>query len=106
MMKFKKGDKVFVRAGKDRGREGEIVEVFPDKRTAIVMGVNMYKKHVKKAVARDGKGGVYDLPRPIHLSKLMLIDPKTKKPTRVGFKIEGGKKLRIAKKSGVIIDTK
>lgn len=104
MLKFKTGDTVQVRSGKDKGRTGVIQAVLPKVSKAYVEGVNMYKKHVKKAIAQDGKGGVYDLPRPISLSKLSVIDPKTKKPTRVSFKVEGGKKLRVSSK-GTILDS-
>ena len=89
-------------AGKDKGSEGKIESIVGDK--AILQGINMYKKHVKKNMTKDGKGGIFDIPRPIAFSKLMVIDPKTGKPTRVGFKIEGDKKVRIAKRSGVILD--
>ncbi len=106
MQKIKTGDKVMVMRGKDKGREGTVERVFPKKGTAFVPGINIYKKHIKKQMAADGKGGIYEIPRPITLSKLAVIDPKTKKPTRVGFKVEGGKKLRISKKSGVILDQK
>ncbi len=104
MLKYKTGDKVVVISGKDKGREGTIERIYPKKGVAIVSGVNIYKKHIKKALARDGKGGIYEVPRPIDLSKLMIIDPKIGKPTRVAFKVEGGKKLRVSKKSGVIVD--
>lgn len=104
MLKYKVGDKVKVLRGKDKGREGVIERIFVKKGTALVPGINLYKKHVKKTVARDGKGGVYELPRPINLSKLVIIDPKTKKPTRVGFEVKGGKKLRLSKKSKSILD--
>jgi large subunit ribosomal protein L24 len=103
MNKFRTGDKVKVRSGKDRGREGTI-EAIVDGDKALIQGINVYKKHVKKQVTQDGKGGIFDIPRPISLSKLAFIDPKTGKPTRVGFKIEGDRKVRIAKKSGKIID--
>jgi len=104
MLKYKVGDKVVILSGKDKGRKGVIEIIYPMKNKALVPGVNVYKKHVKKAVAADKKGGVYELPRPILLSKLAIIDPKKGKPTRVGFKIEGGKKLRVSKLSGVILD--
>lgn len=106
MLKFTKGDKIIVRTGKDRGREGVIEKVFPKKGTALVPGINVYKKHVKKEIARDGKGGVYEIPRPISLSKISLMDPKTNKTTRVGFRIEGDKKVRVAKKSKTILEIK
>lgn len=90
-------------SGKDRGQEGVIESIVGGSR-AIVQNINMYKKHIKKQATQDGKGGIFDIPRAIELSKLMVIDPKTKKPTRVGFKIEGDKKVRIAKKSGMMLD--
>ena len=104
MLKYKVGDKVIVRNGKDRGREGTIEKIFTRDMTALVQGVNVYKKHVKGALTKDGKGGIFDIPRPILMSKLAVVDPKTKKITRVGFRIEGDKKIRIAKKSGNILD--
>lgn len=103
MNKFKVGDQVKVMSGKDRGKEATIEGIVGGKK-ALVQGVNVYKKHVKKQMTQDGKGGIFEIPRAIDLSKLMLIDPKTKKPTRVGFKIEGDRKVRIAKKSGTILD--
>ncbi len=106
MQKIKTGDKVMVLRGKDKGREGTVERVFPKKGVAFVPGINIYKKHVKKQMAADGKGGIYEIPRPIAVSKLAVIDPKTKKPTRVGFKVQGDKKLRISIKSGVILDQK
>lgn len=105
MLKYKAGDKVKVLQGKDRGREGTILKIDRKKGTALVEGINMYKKHVKAQVARDGKGGVYEIPRPMQLSKLAVIDPKTKKPARVGFKIEGKNKVRINKKTKKVIDS-
>ena len=106
MLKYKVGDTVKILSGKDRGREGKIERIFPKKGTALIPETNIYKKHVKKALARDGKGGIYEIPRPIRLSKLAVIDPATKKPTRIGFKVQGGKKLRIAKKSNKLLDAK
>ena len=106
MLKFTKGDKVIVRVGRDRGHEGVIERIFPKKGTALVPGVNVYKKHIKKQIARDGKGGIYEIPRPIAFSKLSLVDPKTNKATRIGFKLEGDKKVRVAKKSKSILGIK
>lgn len=102
MNKFKVGDKVQVRNGKDRGREGVIESITSG--LALVQGVNVYKKHVKKSLTKDNKGGIFEIPRPIALSRLSVLDPKTGKPTRVGFKIEGDKKVRISKKSGTMLD--
>lgn len=102
MNKFKVGDKIIVGSGKDRGREGTIENI--TKGRALVQGVNVYKKHMKKNLTRDNKGGIFDIPRPISLDRLSVLDPKTGKPTRVGFRIEGDKKVRISKISGVILD--
>lgn len=104
MLKFRTGDKIKVMTGKDKGREGTIEKIFPADAKALVPGVNIFKRHIKKAVAADEKGGIYEIPRPIALSKLAIIDPKTGKPTRVGFKVQAGKKLRIAKRSGSLLD--
>jgi len=105
MLKIRKGDKVRVITGSDKGKEGTVEVVFPKKGTAYVPGVGLYKKHVKAQVARDGKGGVYELFRPIAVSKLAIIDPKTGKPTRVKFQISGEQKLRISAKSNELIDS-
>lgn len=102
MNKFKVGDKVIVRSGKDKGRQATIEAMVNGR--ALIQGVNIYKKHVKKSVTRDNKGGIFEIPRPVALSKLSVVDPKTGKPTRVGFRIEGDKKVRIAKKSGLMLD--
>lgn len=103
MLKYKVGDKVKVLLGRDRGREGVIEKIMPKKGVAIVPGVNVYKKHIKSAAARDGKGGVYDIPRPISLSKLAVVDVSSKKLARIGFRIEGDKKVRINKKTKKIL---
>lgn len=100
MKKYQKGDQVVVLSGKDKGRTGIIELIYPKRGSAIIPGINMYKKHVKKSVAQDGKGGIYEIPKPIHLSKLAHIDPKTKKPTRVRFETKKGKKVRLSAKSG------
>ena len=106
MLKIKKGDKVKVITGSDRGKEGTVEALFPKKGTAFVPGVGLYKKHIKPQNARDGKGGVYELYRPIAVSKLALVDPKSGKPTRVKFTVSEDKKLRVSTKSGDLIDTK
>lgn len=98
MRKYKAGDKVKVLQGKDKGREGEIEKILLKKDKAIVPGLNVYKKHVKGAPGR--KGGIYEVPRPIQLSKLAVICPKCKKATRVGFKMSGNEKVRVCKKCG------
>ncbi len=98
---IKKGDRVVVLAGAYKGDEGEVLEVFPNKYRAIVDGVNMVKKHSK--ATQDNPGGINEVPAPIHLSNLMLIDPKTGEPTRIGRKRVDGKLVRYAKKSGELI---
>lgn len=103
-LKIKKGDSVVVIAGayKDRKEVREVLEVFPTENKAIVDGVNIRKKHQKPAEGRAG--GIIDKSTPIHLSNLMLVDPTTKQPTRVGRKLnENGKLVRVAKKTGNII---
>lgn len=98
---IKKGDRVRVMAGSYKGAEGEVLEVFPKKQRAIVEGVNIVKKH-RKPVG-DNPGGIIDMPAPVHVSNLMLLDPKTGEPTRIGRKEVDGKLVRYSKKSGEII---
>lgn len=97
MMKIKKGDKVQIIYGKDKGRQGVVAKVYPKNNLVLIPGINIYKKHIKKN-EKMPQGGKVDLPRPIALSKVMLICPKCGKPTRVGFLIEKGKKFRHCKK--------
>lgn len=101
-MKIKKGDTVRVTVGKDAGREGKVVRTFAKAHKIVIENVNMYKKHVKKNEQMP-QGGVVDLPRALPVSNVALVCPKTKKTTRVGFKIEKNKKVRFAKVSGVTI---
>lgn len=96
MMKLKIGDMVKVTIGKDKGREGKIEKIDPTGKSVVIPGVNLYKKHVKGY--GDVKGGVYDLPRPLNVSKVALVCPKCKKTTRVGFKFAGDEKVRICRK--------
>lgn len=101
--KLKKGDRVVVIAGRDKGVKGEIVSVNPTERRAIVSGVNTVLRHQKQTQGQEG--GRIRKEAPIDLSNLMLIDPKSGEPTRVGFKtLEDGKKVRVAKKSGEVVD--
>ena len=101
--KIRKGDKVIVLTGRDKGRTGEVFEVRPTEGLALVRGVNMVKRHQKQTATQEG--GIISKEGPIHLSNLALADPKDGKPTRVGFKVlSGGKKVRVAKRSGVEID--
>ena len=99
MNRIKKGDTVYVNAGNDKGKTGKVLSVDPAKDRAIVEGVNMVSKHTKPN-AKQPQGGILKQEAPIHMSNLNLIDPKSGKPTRVGFKVEGDKKVRIAKNSG------
>jgi len=96
-MKLKKGDKIKVIAGKDKGKEGVVEKVFASSTKALVMGINIYKKHVKKNEQMP-KGGVVELPRPINVSKLGFLCPKCKKISKIGYLIEGKQKIRICKK--------
>ena len=104
--KIRKGDKVIVLAGRDKGRSGEVVEVRIGEGRAIVRGINMVKRHQKQTAQQDG--GIISKESTIHLSNLALSDPKDGKPTRVGFKFLGEgrdkRKVRFAKRSGVEID--
>ncbi len=100
-LKIKKGDKVRVIAGAYKGTEGEVLEVHVGKNRAIVENVNLAKKHAKPTNERAG--GIREINNPIHLSNLMLIDPKTGESTRVGRRQEGDKLVRFAKKSGETI---
>lgn len=98
---IKKGDRVKVISGNYKGETGEVIEVFPDKNRAIVENINMAKKH--KKATQEQAGGIVEIPLPIHISNLMLIDPKTGEATRIGRKIVDGKSVRYAKKSGELI---
>lgn len=100
--KLKKGDKVIVLAGKDKGREGEIASINPKAGKAVVTGVNTAVRHTRQT--QSNQGGRVPVDMPIQLSNLALVDPKEGGPTRVGFKLEGDKKVRFAKKSGAVID--
>ena len=102
-MHVKKGDKVQVISGKDKGKQGVILAAFPKESRVIVEGVNIVKKHSKPSQLNP-QGGIITKEAPIHVSNVMILDPKTGEPTRVGFKVEDGKKVRIAKKSGELLD--
>jgi large subunit ribosomal protein L24 len=100
-LSIKKGDKVMVIAGSNKGQSGEIKLVFPKENRAIVDGLNLVKKHTK--ATQDNPGGINEIEAPIHISNLMLVDAKTGQPTRVGRKLVDGKSVRYSKKSGEII---
>ena len=103
--KIKKGDKVVVLAGRDKGKSGEVIEIRPKENRALVRGVNMVRRHQRQSATQEG--GIISKEGPIHLSNIALEDPKDGKATRVGFKIlDDGKKVRIAKRSGEQIPEK
>jgi large subunit ribosomal protein L24 len=101
--KIRKGDTVVVLTGRDKGRSGEVLRVMPAESRVLVDGVNMVKKHRRPSPA--GAGGIESIAAPLALSNVAYKDPKTGKPTRVGFKVlEDGRKVRVAKASGEVID--
>ena len=100
--KIKKGDKVIVLSGKDKGKTGEVSKVLPKEDRVVVSGVNTVKRHQRPT--QTTPGGIEEKDAPIHMSNVALVDPKTGEPTRVGFKVDGDKKVRVAKKSGEVID--
>ncbi|MEI2384060.1 50S ribosomal protein L24 [Breoghania sp. JC706] len=101
--KIKKGDTVIVRTGRDKGKTGEVISVMPAENRVLVRGVNVARRH-QRQTAQD-EGGIIAKELPIHVSNVALADPKDGKPTRVGFKTtDDGRKVRIAKRSGDLID--
>jgi len=101
--KIKKGDKVVVLTGRDKGRTGEVVQVMPKEERALVRGVNMVKRHQRQSMNQEG--GIISKEASVHLSNLAVADPQDGKPTRVGFKtLDDGRKVRFAKRSGDLID--
>jgi large subunit ribosomal protein L24 len=101
--KIRKGDKVVVLTGRDKGRSGEVIEVRPTEGRALVRGINMVKRHQRQTANQEG--GIISKEGTIHLSNLAVADPKSGKPTRIGFKVmKDGKRVRVAKLSGVEID--
>ena len=101
-MKIKRGDNVIIISGKDRGKTGKVLTVVPSKSLVVVEGANLKKKHQKPR--RSGqKGQIIDIAAPLHVSNVQIVDPKTGKGTRVGFQIQKDKKVRIAKKSGIVL---
>ena len=102
-MKVRKGDRVIVVAGKDKGKRGEIIRAIPTERRVIVQGVNVVKRHTKPSAASPG--GLVEKEAPIHVSNVALLDPKEDKPTRVGIKVlDDGRRVRFAKRSGEVLD--
>ena len=96
--KYKKGDEVIVKVGKDKGKVGKISKVINATGKVVISGVNISKKHQKPS--QDSKGGIIDKEMPVHISNILAYDAKNKKSSKIGFKIEDGKKIRILKSSG------
>lgn len=101
-LKIKKGDKVVVIAGRDKGKQGDVISVSPADNRAVVSGVNVVKRHTRQTPNQEG--GIIAKSLSIHVSNLALRDPKDGKPTRVGYKMVGERKVRFAKRSGEVID--
>ena len=103
MQRIRKGDRVVVLTGRDKGKKGEVIRVMPKEDRALVRGVNVVRRHQRQSAQQEG--GIISKEAPVHVSNLAIADPKDGKPTRVGFKImSDGKKVRVAKRSGVEID--
>jgi large subunit ribosomal protein L24 len=104
--KIRKGDKVVVLAGKDKGKTGSVLQVIPTETRAVVQGINLVRRHTKQTASQDA--GIFTKEASIHLSNIALVDPKSEpnkpKPTRVGFQIKDGVKVRVAKSTGDVID--
>ena len=99
--KIRKGDTVIVLAGKDRTREGQVLKVMPREDKVLVQGVNVIKRHTRPS--QTSAGGIIEREAPLHISNVAVKDPSTGKPTRVGFEVRDGKKVRVAKGSGEVI---
>ena len=101
--KVRKGDRVVVTAGRDKGKSGEVLRVYPSEERVLVTGVNVVKRHQRQTA--KAQGGIVSKESPIHLSKIAHVDPKTGAPTRIGFKVlADGRRVRFAKKSGEVLD--
>jgi large subunit ribosomal protein L24 len=102
-MKIKKGDNVVVITGRDKGKTGTVLRVLPKESRVLVQGINVVKRHTRPSAGQQG--GIMEKELSIHVSNVALVDPETSKPTRAGFKVvEGGRKVRVARRSGEVID--
>jgi large subunit ribosomal protein L24 len=102
-LKIKKGDRVVVITGKDKGRTGEVLKVIPKENRVVVQGINVVKRHTRPAMGNPG--GIVEKEGTIHVSNVAHLDPKDNKPTRVGYKqLEDGRKVRVARRSGEVLD--
>lgn len=101
--RIRKNDMVQVMAGKDKGKTGEVLQVFPKKNRATVRGLNMVKRHLKPNQQRQ-QGGIVEKEAPLHLSNVMPLDPEDGRPTRVGSRIAEGKKVRVSRRTGKVLD--
>ena len=100
--KIRKGDRVIVLTGKDKGKTGSVIRMMPKDDQAIVRGINMVRRHQRQSQTQEG--GIISKEAPIHVSNIAVADPKDGKPTRIGFEVKDGKKVRVAKRSGATID--
>jgi large subunit ribosomal protein L24 len=104
-MSIRKNDQVMIRAGKDRGKKGRVLSVLPEKNRVVVEGVNLIKRHTRPNPQKNIKGGIVEREAAIHASNVMIVDPDTNEPTRVGKKVlSDGTRVRIGRKSGAVID--
>jgi large subunit ribosomal protein L24 len=101
-LKVKKGDKVVVITGRDKGKSGEILRVMREENRVVVQGVNMVKRHQRQTM--QAQGGIIEKEATIHVSNVAHIDPKTQKPTRIGYRMDGERKIRVARRSGEAIE--
>jgi large subunit ribosomal protein L24 len=106
-MRIRKNDQVLVIAGRDKGKRGRVLQVLPERNRLVVEGVNMVKRHTRPNPQRNVKGGILEREGTIHASNVMLICPETSQPTRVGAKVlADGRKVRVARRSGAVVDNK
>ena len=101
---IRKNDVVVVRTGKDRGKRGRVLRVLVDRNRVIVEGVNLIKRHTRPNPQKNIKGGIVEREAPIHASNVMVLDPDTQEPTRIGRQAQGDRRVRISRKSGAVLD--